>query len=65
VCVHRLWGVALQCWVFWDEACQMVSLQWLEPSVSAFRCGFWSIGTLFLEWTICGDCRWLLLDVFV
>ena len=20
-----------QCWVFWDEACLMVSLQWLEP----------------------------------
>jgi hypothetical protein len=20
-----------QCWVFWDEVCQMVSLQWLEP----------------------------------
>ncbi len=58
LCVYRLWGVALQCWVFWDEACQMVSLQWLEPSVSAFRCGFWSIGTLFLGWIISGDCRW-------
>ena len=23
--------ISLQCWVFWDEACQMVSLQWLEP----------------------------------
>ena len=21
----------IQCWVFWDEACQLVSLQWLEP----------------------------------
>jgi hypothetical protein len=24
--------ISLQCWVFWDETCQMVSLQWLEPS---------------------------------
>ena len=23
--------ISLQCWVFWDEACQMVNLQWLEP----------------------------------
>ncbi len=23
--------ISLQCWVFWDEACRMVSLQWLEP----------------------------------
>ncbi len=34
--VHRLWGVPLQCWVFWDETCQMVSLQWLEPSEFCF-----------------------------
>ena len=23
--------ISLQCWVFWDETCQMVSLQWVEP----------------------------------
>ncbi len=49
LCVFANCGcVVLQSWVFWGEACQMVSLQWLEPSVSAFH--------------FC-DRRWLLLNV--
>jgi hypothetical protein len=34
--VSRSWSLQ-QCWVFWGEACQMVNLQWLEPSASVFR----------------------------
>ena len=32
--IHQIFlkWISLQCWVFWDETCQMVSLQWLEPS---------------------------------
>jgi hypothetical protein len=47
------WGGS-RCWVFWDETCRMVSLQWLEPSECFWR-GSMVGGADVCFWV---TCRW-------
>ncbi len=64
--LSEFFETALQCWVCWDEGCQMVSLQWLEPSVCLSvrvsgedRLWYWTCRSLFSEvspWLVVSDC---------